>query len=127
DGPDHQGIGGAAREDPPDEGGRAGERGGTQAGPVAGAVREAPRFDVNSSFRKLQDSQAFVTVARLNRDAAREKLRVVTNQHRQQAALLKDVLAAQASLGQAEDQSRQAVLSLWQARANFEKAVGGDR
>jgi len=52
---------------------------------------------------------------------------VVTNQHRQQAALPKDVLAAQASLGQAEDQSRQAVLSFWQARANFEKAVGGDR
>ncbi len=82
---------------------------------------------MNSSFRKLQDSQAFVTVARLNRDAAREKLRVVTNQYRQQSALLKDVLAAQASLGQAEDQHRQAVLSLWQARANFEKAVGSDR
>ena len=84
-------------------------------------------LDVNSSFRKLQDSQAFVTVARLNRDAAREKLRVAINQYRQQSALLKDVLAAQASLGQAEDQSRQSVLSLWQARANFEKAVGSDR
>ena len=45
-------------------------------------------LDVNSSFRKLQDSQAFVTVARLNRDAAREKLRVAINQYRQQSALL---------------------------------------
>ncbi len=84
-------------------------------------------LDVNSSFRKLQDSQAYVAVVQINREAAREKLRVVTNQYRQQSALLKDVMAAQAALGQAEDQYRQAALSFSTARANLEKAVGGDR
>jgi outer membrane protein TolC len=81
-------------------------------------------LDVNSSFRKLQDAQAFLAVAELNRDASREKLRTVTNQHAQQAALLKDVLAAQSSAAQAADQHRQAVLNYWEARASFEKAIG---
>lgn len=61
----------------------------------------------------------------MSRDAAREKLRVAANQYRQQAALLKDLLNAQSSLAQASDQCRQAVLSHWEARASFEKAVGG--
>ncbi len=49
---------------------------------------------------------------------------MTANKYAQQAALLKDVLAAQASLGQANDQYRQAALAFWQARANFETAVG---
>jgi len=34
------------------------------------------------------------------------------------------VLAARATLAQAHDQHRQAALAFWQARANFEKALG---
>lgn len=81
-------------------------------------------LDVNSSFRKLEDAQAFLAVSELNRDALREKLRVVMNQYGQQAALLKDVQATQASLAQASDQYRQAILNYWEARASFEKALG---
>lgn len=81
-------------------------------------------LDVNSSFRKLQDAEAFLKVAQLSRDASREKLRVAANQYRQQAALLKDLLNAQTALAQANDQYRQAVLGYWEARASFEKAVG---
>jgi outer membrane protein TolC len=51
----------------------------------------------------------------------------VTSQFRQQTALLKDVLAAQATLGQAESQYQQAVLSYWEARASFDKALGVDQ
>jgi outer membrane protein TolC len=81
-------------------------------------------LDVNSSFRKLQDAEAYLQVAELSRDAAREKLRVAANQYRQQAVLLKDLLNAQTSLAQASDQYRQAVLNYWDARAGFEKAIG---
>jgi outer membrane protein TolC len=83
-------------------------------------------LDVNSAFRKLEDSQAFLAVAETGQEAAREQLRVVTNQYRHQAALLKDVLAAQASLGQANDQYRQAALGFWEARANLDRALGTD-
>jgi outer membrane protein TolC len=50
---------------------------------------------------------------------------VAANQYRQQGLLLKDLLNAQTSLAQASDQYRQAVLTYWEARAGFEKAVGG--
>ena len=40
------------------------------------------------------------------------------------ATLLEDVLAAHATLAQAHDQHRHAALAFWQARANFEKALG---
>jgi len=84
-------------------------------------------LDVNSGFRKLQDAEAFVKVSEANREYARQALREVTDQFRQQAALLKDVLNAQATLGQASTQYQQAVLSYWEARANFDKAVGADQ
>jgi outer membrane protein len=81
-------------------------------------------LDVNSSFRKLEDTRDYLKVAELNRSAARAQLRVTMQAFRQQTALLKDLLSAQASLAQADDQYRQAVLAFWEARGNFEKAVG---
>lgn len=81
-------------------------------------------LDVNSSFRKLEDSRNYLKVAELNRDAARAQLRITMDAFRQQTALLKDLLSAQASLAQANDQYRQGVLGFWEARANFEKSVG---
>jgi outer membrane protein TolC len=84
-------------------------------------------LDVNGSVRKLRDAETFLNVSQLNRDYARESLREVTNQFRQQSALLKDVLAAQAALGQAQSQYQQAVLSYWEARASLDKALGTDQ
>jgi outer membrane protein TolC len=84
-------------------------------------------LDVNNAVRRLQDADAFLRVAELGRDAARESLRVVTNQFGQRAALLKDVLAAQAAVAQANDQYRQAALSVWEARAGLDKALGADQ
>ena len=81
-------------------------------------------LDVNATYRKLEDSQAYLTVMQLNRDAAREKFRVVSDQYREQAVLLPDVLAAQAALAQANDQYRRALLSVWETRADFERALG---
>jgi outer membrane protein TolC len=51
-------------------------------------------------------------------------LRVTLNKYKDQAALLKDVLQVQASSADANNQYQQAVLSLWTARADFEKAIG---
>lgn len=81
-------------------------------------------LDVNSSFRKLEDARRYVKVAELNRDAARAQLQVTMSEFRQQTALLKDLLSAQSSLAQANDQYRQGVLNFWAARSNFEQAIG---
>jgi hypothetical protein len=70
--------------------------------------------------------QAYLSVIQLDRDAAREKLRVVTKQYRAQAALLPDVPAAQAALGQASDRYHPAVPSFRAARADFERALGAE-
>ncbi len=58
--------------------------------------------------------------------AAREKLRVARDCYTQQTALLKDVLQAQAVASDATRQYHQAVLTIWSARADFEKALGED-
>jgi outer membrane protein TolC len=81
-------------------------------------------LNVNSSYRALQDARSYLQVAELNRDAARAQLKVAQKGYREQTALLKDLLGAQAALAAASDHYRQAVLNLWVARANFDKAVG---
>lgn len=80
--------------------------------------------DVNSQHRKLKESRMLVEVIRLTQDAAEETLRITTNRFKQQSALLKDVLQAQTSFEETRNQLEQALLSVWVARADFEKAVG---
>jgi outer membrane protein TolC len=90
-------------------------------------IKETEAFvliDVNTKFRKLQESRAMLRVSQLAQETAREKLRVATNKYTQQAVLLKDVLQTQAQLAEANQQYQQALLNFWTARAEFEKALG---
>lgn len=80
--------------------------------------------EVAAKFRKLAESRALLNAARLQLDAEREKLRVLMNQYEQKAALLKDVLQQRSSLESATSQNRQALLSFWAAKADFEKSLG---
>ena len=80
--------------------------------------------EVGARFRKLRESQALLEVNQLARQTEQEKLRVVMNQYRQSAALLKDTLQQQASVATADAQYRQALLSFWTAKADLEKAMG---
>jgi outer membrane protein TolC len=93
------------------------------------SVREAEQsvlVDVNARRRKLLRARAFVEVTRLSRETETEKLRVVINQYPLKAALLKDVLEEQAAVADANNQYQQALLSLWIAKADFERALGGE-
>jgi outer membrane protein TolC len=83
-------------------------------------------LDVRSQARQLEEARELVGVAELARRAARERLRVVANRYREQAATLREVLDAQAALAQADDQHQQALLAVWVARAEFERALGED-
>jgi outer membrane protein TolC len=84
-------------------------------------------IDVNSKFRKLQQTRQLFRVTRLAQETARENLRVAQNKYKLEAALLSDVLQLQAAVAEADHQYQQAVLGFWTAKADFEKAVGGDQ
>jgi outer membrane protein len=84
-------------------------------------------MEVNSKFRKLQQTRQLLAVNQLAQEAAREQVRVTSNRYAVQAALLRDVLQAQTSLAEANHQYQQSLLDFWAARADFEKAIGGDQ
>jgi outer membrane protein TolC len=93
------------------------------------AVREAEDravLDVNNRFRKLEENRALLKVASLGQEAARETLRIRTNQFQAQSALLSDVLREQADMAGANDQFQQALAAFLTAQADFERAVGED-
>jgi outer membrane protein len=88
------------------------------------AVRNGAIIDVRSSLRALQQAQRAVEVATLSQNATRDKLRVLMNQYRQQSALLQDVLEAETDNDRANNDYSRAVLAVWKAQAEFERAIG---
>lgn len=83
-------------------------------------------LDVNVHIRRLQEARDAVEVARLSRQASREKLRVKLNQYRQQTVLLQDVLQTQADLAEADRELHNARLEVWKTTASLERAVGAE-
>ena len=81
-------------------------------------------LDVRSRLRTVQEQAALLQVNQLVQETAKEKLRIATDRYAQQAALLQDVLQAQANLAEANQQYQQGLLSFWTARADLEKALG---
>src|SRR6266571_4655017 len=84
-------------------------------------------IEVGDKFRRLQQTQQALRVARLNQDAEREALRVTQGRFKFEAALLTEVLQSQAKLADANNQYQQALLSSWTAKAELEKALGQDK
>ena len=80
--------------------------------------------EVGARFRKLAETRSLVEVDQLAQQTEEEKLRVVMNQYRQNAALLKDTLQQEAAVATANAQYREALLSFWTAKADLEKALG---
>lgn len=84
-------------------------------------------LEVNSRFRKLQESRALIAVAQASREAAQQRLQEVTNKYKEQAVLLSDVLQQQSATAGALDNYQQALLGFWTAKTDFEKAMGEDQ
>jgi len=82
--------------------------------------------DVDNQYRKLREARANLRVAQLQRDAEKEKLRVVLEEYQQKAALLSTAQQEQATWAQTSAQYSQALAAFWTARANFEKSMGQD-
>jgi len=81
-------------------------------------------LDVDNTFRKLQESRALLDVSQAGRDAANEKLREISDQFKQSSVLMRDLLQQQAAAANAEHEYEQSLLSFWNAKAAFEKALG---
>jgi outer membrane protein len=83
--------------------------------------------DINDKYRQLRYHRAELRVARLSQETAVENLRVAKNKYSAQAVLVKDVLQAQAGLEDSNTEYQQALTSFWNARADFERAIGEDQ
>ncbi len=81
-------------------------------------------IDAGQKFRKLRESRQHVVIRQLGRDTAQERVRVGTNRYKEETMLLKDLLELQTSLADANHEYQKAVLEYWNARAEFEKAIG---
>jgi len=84
-------------------------------------------LEVNSRFRTLQESCQLIRIAQLAQKTARANAQIAANKYRLDAVLLKDVLTAQTSLANADYEYEKALLSFWNAKADFEKALGEDK
>jgi outer membrane protein TolC len=98
-----------------------------QARTAARDAQDRARLDVARSFRKLREARLLIEAERLARDAARERLRVLTIRHGESVALVKDVLEAQATMSAAHARYDQALATFWTARADFQRAIGEER
>ena len=80
--------------------------------------------EVDKQYRAVHEAQAAATAAELFREAAREKLREVTEQFGQKTKLLRDVLQQQANVEKANADYSEALSQFWSARAKLLKAMG---
>jgi len=83
-------------------------------------------LDVSRKYRALQEARLLVEVAEAAKVASAERLRVVTDQYKQQSALLADVLKQTANDSQQAANLSQALAAFWNARADFDLALGND-
>ena len=97
-----------------------------QAKAASQQSRDTVRLEVKRAHRSLREASSLAEVARLGSEAALERLRVVTNQFDQKAALLKDVLDSQTKVAEAHHTEQEALLAYWNAKAEFAKAIGED-
>jgi len=80
--------------------------------------------EVGAKYRKWQETALLLKAERTGHEAAVEQFRVTSNKYKEQAALIKDLLQAQARSTETEFQYQQALSSYWSAFAELRKAMG---
>lgn len=80
--------------------------------------------EVGAKYRKWQEAALLLKAARTSHEAAAEQFRVTGNKYKEQAALIKDLLQAQARSTETEFQYQQALSSYWGALAELRRAMG---
>ena len=80
--------------------------------------------EVGAKYRKWQEASLLLKASRISHEAAAEQFRVTGNKYKEQAALLKDLLQAQAQSSETNSEYQQALSSYWSALAELRKAMG---
>jgi len=93
---------------------------------AAQSVRDEVLIDVHTQFNHLSESRQLIQTTALARSAAREGLRVETNRYKNTAATFAEVMQAHSSLADANNDYHQALVAFWDAKAQFERAVGSN-
>jgi len=84
-------------------------------------------IDVSHRYRQLIEARKELEVAATLQSAAREVLRVTSNQFEQQQVLVSDVLKAQSGLAESDHRFTRSLLHLASSEADFAKAIGEDQ
>ena len=80
--------------------------------------------EVGMKYRKWQEAALLLKAARTGHEATTEQFRVTTNKYKEEAALIKDVLQAQARSTETEFHYQQALSSYWSSLADLRRAMG---
>jgi outer membrane protein len=82
--------------------------------------------EVASKYRKWKEAALLLKATHTGHEAAAEELRTTSNKYKEQAALLKDLLQAQAQSSETAFQYQQALSSYWSAFAELRKTMGAE-
>ena len=80
--------------------------------------------EVGMKYRKWKEGTLLLKAVRSGRQTAAEQFRVTGTKYKEQAALIKDVLQAQANSAEADYKYQQALSSYWSALADLRRAIG---
>jgi outer membrane protein len=80
--------------------------------------------EVGAKYRKWKEAALLLKATRTGHEAAAEQLRVTGNKYKEQAALVRDLLQAQARSSETAFQYQQALSSYWSSLADLRRAMG---
>jgi outer membrane protein TolC len=80
--------------------------------------------EVGSKYRKWKEAVLLLKATRTGHEAASEEFRVTSNKYKEQAALVRDLLQAQARSSETSFQYQQALSSYWSSLADLRRAMG---
>jgi outer membrane protein len=80
--------------------------------------------EVGMKYRKWKEAALLLKATRTAHDAAAEEFRVTSNKYKEQAALIRDLLQAQARSSETAFQYQQALSSYWSSLADLRRAMG---
>jgi outer membrane protein TolC len=95
-----------------------------QARNGVGETKSQIDVEVGAKYRKWQEAVLLLKASQTAHEAAVEQLRETGNRYKEKAALLKDLLEAQARSSETTYQYQQALSSYWGAFAELRKAMG---
>lgn len=81
-------------------------------------------LEVGTKYRKWRDAVLLLKAARTGHESSAEQFRVATNKYKEQAAIVKDLLQAQAKSSETEFQYQEALSAYWSAFAELRRAMG---